>query len=58
MIGPVGNVRVYLASGATDMRQGIEGLIGQAETVIRQVPSSGAVLAFRGKPVLPVQVSK
>ncbi len=49
MIGPAGNVRVYLACGPTDMRKGIEGLIGQAEKVIRQVPSSGAVFAFRGK---------
>ena len=49
MIGPAGNVRVYLACGVTDMRKGIEGLISQAETVIRQVPNSGAVFAFRGK---------
>jgi len=49
MIGLAGNVCVYLACGPTDMRKGIEGLIGQAEKVIRQVPSSGAVFAFRGK---------
>ncbi len=26
MIGPSGNVRVYLACGVTDMRRGIDGL--------------------------------
>ena len=49
MIGPSGNVRVYLACGVTDMRKGIDGLIGLAETVIRQTPTSGLVFAFRGK---------
>jgi len=49
MIGPSGNVRVYLACGVTDMRKGIEGLITLAETVIRQTPTTGSVFAFRGK---------
>ena len=35
MIGPAGNVRVYLACGATDMRRGIDGLSSLVETIIR-----------------------
>ncbi len=33
MIGPSGNVRVYLACGVTDMRRGIDGLSTLAETL-------------------------
>ncbi len=49
MIGPSGNVRVYLACGVTDMRKGIDGLATLAETVIQQDPGSGAIFGFRGK---------
>jgi transposase len=49
MIGLPGNVRVYLACGATDMRRGIDGLSSLAETVIREAPGSGAIFGFRGK---------
>lgn len=40
MIGPSGNVRVYLACGVTDMRRGIDGLSTLAETVIKEAPGS------------------
>jgi transposase len=49
MIGPSGNVKVYLACGVTDMRKGIDGLASLAETVIKQDPGSGAIFGFRGK---------
>jgi len=49
MIGPGTGVRVYVASGVTDMRKGIKGLAAAAEQVLRQNPCSGAVFAFRGK---------
>ncbi|MBO9187950.1 MULTISPECIES: IS66 family insertion sequence element accessory protein TnpB [unclassified Rhizobium] len=49
MIGPSGNVRVYLACGVTDMRRGIDGLSTLAETVIKEAPGSGAIFGFRGK---------
>ncbi|WP_436284627.1 IS66 family insertion sequence element accessory protein TnpB [Rhizobium sp. LjRoot258] len=49
MIGPSGNVRVYLACGVTDMRHGIDGLSTLAETVIKEAPGSGAIFGFRGK---------
>ncbi|MGV1873715.1 IS66 family insertion sequence element accessory protein TnpB, partial [Agrobacterium rosae] len=41
MIGPLGNVQVYLACGVTDMRRGIDGLSALVEGVIRQAPGSG-----------------
>ncbi|ULR42420.1 IS66 family insertion sequence element accessory protein TnpB [Rhizobium sp. K102] len=49
MIGPSGNVRVYLACGVTDMRRGIDGLSALVETVVREAPGSGAIFGFRGK---------
>jgi transposase len=44
MIGPGTAVRVYLAGGVTDMRKGIGGLSVLAQDVLRQNPTSGAVL--------------
>jgi transposase len=49
VIGPGTGVRVYVASGVTDMRKGIQGLAAAAERVLRQDPCSGAVFAFRGR---------
>jgi len=49
MIAPGSGVRVYLASGVTDMRKGIAGLSALAQEVLRRDPCSGAVFAFRGR---------
>ena len=49
MIGPGTGVRVYLACGVTDMRKGITGLAAVAQQVLNQIPTSGAVFAFRGR---------
>lgn len=49
MIGPGTGVRVYLACGVTDMRKGITGLAAVAQQVLKQIPTSGAVFAFRGR---------
>ena len=49
MIGPGTGVRVYLACGVTDMRKGITGLAAVAQQVLNQIPTSGAVFAFRRK---------
>lgn len=49
MIAPGSNVRVYLACGPTDMREGISGLSVLVQEVLRQKPASGAVFAFRGR---------
>ena len=48
MIGPSGNVRVFLACGVTDMRRGIDGLSALVETVVKEAPGSGAIFGFRG----------
>ena len=48
MIGPGTGVRVYLACGITDMRKGIEGLAALTQDLLRQKPTGGAVIAFRG----------
>jgi len=49
MIGPGTGVRVYLTCGVTDMGKGIAGLSTLTQDVLRQKPTSGAVLAFRGR---------
>ena len=49
MIGPGTGVRVYLACGVTDMRKSITGLSVLVQDHLLQKPSSGAVVAFRGR---------
>jgi transposase len=49
MIAPGAGVRVYLACGVTDMRKGIAGLAAQAQLVLKQNPTSGAVFCYRGR---------
>jgi len=49
MMAPVTVVRVYLACGVTDMRKWITGLPAVAQQVLNQIPTSGAVFAFRGR---------
>jgi len=49
MIGLPSGTRVWLASGATDMRKGFDGLSAVVQTVLRRDPFSGHVFAFRGR---------
>ncbi|HQT65909.1 MAG TPA: IS66 family insertion sequence element accessory protein TnpB [Acidocella sp.] len=49
MIGPQGNVRVYLACGTTDMRKGFDTLAAQVQTLLQLDPHNGALYAFRGR---------
>ena len=56
MIGPGANVRVYLACGITDIRKGIDGLAALVQSGLRQKPTSGAVLAFRGRRGDPIKL--
>ena len=42
-------VRVWLATGYTDMRRGFHGLSAQVQTVLEQQPLSGHVFVFRGR---------
>jgi len=42
-------VRVWLATGHTDMRRGFAGLSLQVQQVLRQDPLSGHLFCFRGR---------
>jgi transposase len=48
VIGPPPGVRVWLAAGPTDMRQGFDGLASLVQEVLGRDPFSGHVFAFRG----------
>ena len=42
-------VRVWLATGPTDMRRGMNGLALQVQEVLRRDPYSGHLFVFRGR---------
>jgi len=42
-------VRVWLATGATDMRRGMNGLALQVQQALRRDPHAGDLYVFRGK---------
>jgi transposase len=44
-----GNVRVYLASMPVDGRKGVHGLMGLAQSVLREDPYSGHAFVFVGR---------
>jgi transposase len=45
---PVG-VRVWIATGRTDMRRGFDGLVLQVQETLKQDPHSGHLFVFRGR---------
>ena len=49
MIALPSETRVWLASGATDMRRGFDGLALQVQEVLRRDPHCGHLFVFRGK---------
>jgi transposase len=49
MISVPAGVRVWLASGATDMRRGMNSLALQVEQALGRNPHGGDVFVFRGK---------
>jgi len=49
MMGPEGNVRIYVAAGVTDMRKGFDGLTLMVQEHLRQNPLSGSLYVFRGR---------
>ena len=49
MITVPAGVRVWLASGVTDMRKGMNGLALQVQEVLRRDPFGGHVFVFRGR---------
>lgn len=49
MILPPSGVRVWLATGATDMRRGMNGLALQVQQALQRDPHAGDLYVFRGK---------
>ena len=49
MIGLSGDVRVWLATGATDMRKGFNGLSLQVQETLKRNPHDGNLFVFRGR---------
>ncbi|MBF0307894.1 MAG: IS66 family insertion sequence element accessory protein TnpB [Alphaproteobacteria bacterium] len=49
MISVPAGVRIYLATGRTDMRKGFDGLAMLAQQVLGRDPFSGHVFIFRGR---------
>jgi transposase len=49
MIIPPSGVRVWLVTGATDMRRGMNGLALQVQEALRRDPHVGDLYVFRGK---------
>jgi transposase len=49
MIGLPSGTRVWLATGATDMRKGFDGLASLVQSVLGEDPFSGHLFVFRGR---------
>jgi transposase len=49
MIAPPSNARVWLATGATDMRRGMNSLALLIQQVLQRDPHAGDVYVFRGR---------
>ena len=49
MIGLPAETRVWLASGATDMRRGFDGLALLVQEALKRDPHCGHLFVFRGK---------
>lgn len=49
MIPIPSNVRVWLATGHTDMRRGFNGLALQVQEVLKRDPHDGQLFVFRGR---------
>ena len=49
MIPIPSNVRVWLATGHTDMRRGFNGLALQVQEVLKRDPHDGQIFVFRGR---------
>ena len=49
MIALPAGVKVWLAAGATDMRNGFDGLAALVQTQLAEDPFSGQLFVFRGR---------
>ena len=49
MLNIVSDIKIYLCTGQTDMRKGINGLSILAQSLLSEAFASGAMFVFRGK---------
>ena len=56
MIPVPAGVRVWLATGHTDMRKGFDGLAMQIQETLKRDPHNGHLFAFRGKRGDPIKL--
>lgn len=49
MLNPEAHTKIYLCTGYTDMRKGVNGLSSLAESILSTKFCSGAMFVFRGK---------
>jgi len=56
MLVPGSNTKIYLCTGFTDMRKGVNGLSVLAQGLVASQFSSGAMFVFRGKSASRVKI--
>lgn len=56
MLIPGPNTKIYLCTGHTDMRKGMNGLSILAESILSTEFSSGAMFIFRGKNATRIKI--
>ena len=56
MLIPSSNSKIYLCTGYTDMRKGMNGLSILAESLVATQFSSGAMFVFRGKSAAKIKI--
>jgi transposase len=49
MMGLPAGVRIWLAAGFTDLRNGFDGLSALVQTALKESPFSGQIFVFRGR---------
>lgn len=56
MLGPSNDAKIYLCTGHTDMRKGINSLALHANSLLRDLVTSGAVFIFRGRNAAKIKI--
>lgn len=56
MLVPWSNTKIYLCTGLTDMRKGVNGLSLLAQDILSNQFSSGAMFVFRGKSATRIKI--
>ena len=56
MLAPGANTKIYLCTGYTDMRKGINGLSLLAQGLLANQFASGTMFVFRGKSAARIKI--